>query len=113
MADQRFKADKGIHVSGGLAEFDANTQFDANVAVVGTVSVNGSIVPVANDGLTIGATDKKGEDPISRKVSPEDFLATIYQHLGIDYKNITLKDFSGRLTPIIRSGEAIAELIRS
>jgi hypothetical protein len=64
-------------------------------------------------GQIIGATDKKGEDPISRKVSPEDFLATIYQHLGIDYKNITLKDFSGRPTPIIRSGEAIAELIRS
>ena len=30
-------------------------------------------------GQIIGATDKKGEDPISRKVSPEDFLATIYQ----------------------------------
>ncbi|NBR05532.1 MAG: DUF1501 domain-containing protein [Planctomycetes bacterium] len=64
-------------------------------------------------GQIIGATDKKGEDPISRKVSPEDFLATIYQHLGIDYKNIALKDFSGRPTPIIRSGEAITELART
>lgn len=66
-----------------------------------------------NTGQIIGATDKKGEDPVSRKVSPEDFLATIYQHLGIDYKNITLKDFSGRPTPIIRSGEAIAELLKT
>lgn len=64
-------------------------------------------------GQIIGKTDKKGEDPVSRKVSPEDFLATIYAHLGIDYKNINLKDFSGRPTPIIRSGSAISELTAS
>lgn len=61
-------------------------------------------------GQVIGATDRKGEDPITRRVSPEDFLATIYSHLTIDYKNITLKDFTGRPTPIIRAGQEIPEL---
>ena len=61
-------------------------------------------------GQIIGATDARGEDPIERRVSPEDFLATIYSHLGIDYHNITVRDFSGRPTPIIREGDAIPEL---
>ncbi len=61
-------------------------------------------------GQVIGATDARGEDPIERRVSPEDFLATIYRHLGIDYHNITIRDFSGRPTPIIREGDAISEL---
>ncbi|MCA8983478.1 MAG: DUF1501 domain-containing protein [Planctomycetaceae bacterium] len=63
-------------------------------------------------GQVIGATDKKGEGPISGKVSPEDFLATLYRHLGIDYANTFLQDFSGRPTPIIREGTPIAELQR-
>ena len=63
-------------------------------------------------GQVIGATDAKGEDPIERRVGPEDFLATIYQHLGIDFRRTMLNDFSGRPTPIIRSGEPIAELAR-
>ena len=61
-------------------------------------------------GQVIGATDKKGEEPVDRRVGPEDFLATIYAHLGIDYKEATIRDFSGRPTPIIRKGEAIKEL---
>jgi uncharacterized protein (DUF1501 family) len=61
-------------------------------------------------GQVIGATDARGEDPIERHVSPEDFLATIYRHLEIDYHHVTIRDFSGRPTPIIRSGEAIGEL---
>lgn len=61
-------------------------------------------------GQLIGATDKKGEDPIERRVGPEDFLATLYAHLGIDYKTAAIRDFSGRPTQIIRQGEAIREL---
>lgn len=63
-------------------------------------------------GQVIGATDARGEDPIERRVGPEDFLATLYQHLGIDYRHTAIRDFRGRPTPIIRSGEAIAELCR-
>lgn len=64
-------------------------------------------------GQTIGATDKRGEDVIERRVSPEDWLATIYRHLGIDYSSVMIPDFSGRPIPIIREGTAVAELARA
>jgi len=63
-------------------------------------------------GQIIGATDARGEDVVERRVGPEDFLATIYRHLGIDYASTMIEDFSGRPTPIIRAGQAIAELAR-
>jgi uncharacterized protein (DUF1501 family) len=63
-------------------------------------------------GQVIGATDRHGEDPVERRVGTGDFLATIYQHLGIDYKRVTLQNFAGRPTPIVAAGEAIAELGR-
>lgn len=61
-------------------------------------------------GQVIGATDARGEDPIERRVGPEDFLATLYRHLGIDTAHTTIPDFSGRPIPIIREGAPIAEL---
>lgn len=61
-------------------------------------------------GQIIGATDKRGEDVVERRVGPQDFLATIYQHLGIDYRNTTILDRSGRPTHIVNGGEAIREL---
>jgi hypothetical protein len=64
-------------------------------------------------GQVIGATDARGEDPIDRRIGPEDFLATIYRHLGIDYEHVTIPDYSGRPTPIIREGVAIPELSRT
>lgn len=61
-------------------------------------------------GQIIGATDRKGEGPVERAVGPHDFLATIYSHLGIDYSNTFLPDFSGRPTPIVMHGKPIPEL---
>ncbi|WP_339726986.1 DUF1501 domain-containing protein [uncultured Gimesia sp.] len=61
-------------------------------------------------GQIIGATDGKGEGPVERAVGPQDFLATIYAHLGIDYANTFLPDFTGRPTPIVTQGHAITEL---
>ncbi len=63
-------------------------------------------------GQVVGATDAKGEEPIARRVGPEDFLATIYAHLGIDYRRVFLPDYSGRPVPIIRAGEPIREFAR-
>ena len=63
-------------------------------------------------GQVIGATDRKGEDPIERRVSPLDFLATIYRHLGIDYENTSIVNFAGRPVPILNDGRAISELGR-
>lgn len=59
----------------------------------------------------IGSTDRRGEDVVSRRVGPNDFLATIYRHLGIDYDNVTIRDFSGRPVPIVNNGRAITELV--
>lgn len=64
-------------------------------------------------GQVIGATDVRGEDPVDRRVSPGDFLATLYQHLHIDYANVAIENFSGRPVPILNSGSAIPELMRS
>ncbi len=61
-------------------------------------------------GQVIGATDRRGEDVVERRIGPQDFLATIYAHLGIDYAKVTLPDFSGRPVPIVRDGAAISEL---
>ncbi|MBX3438565.1 MAG: DUF1501 domain-containing protein [Planctomycetaceae bacterium] len=63
-------------------------------------------------GQIIGATDQRGEDATERIVGRGDFLATIYQHLGIPYEQITFPDHSGRPQPILLSeGGAIPELI--
>jgi uncharacterized protein (DUF1501 family) len=61
-------------------------------------------------GRVIGATDVRGEEVVERRVGPQDFLATIYRHLGIDAANVALPDFSGRPIPILRDGHPIVEL---
>lgn len=61
-------------------------------------------------GQVIGATDARGEDPIERRVGTGDFLATIYRHLGIDYRRIAIANHTGRPIPIVSQGEAISEL---
>ncbi len=61
-------------------------------------------------GQIIGGTDARGEDVIERRFSPGDFLATIYNHLGIDYENVAIKDFRGRPNLILNEGAPIREL---
>jgi uncharacterized protein (DUF1501 family) len=68
----------------------------------------GGIAP----GQVIGATDRRGEHVVERRVGPQDFLATIYHHLGIDYQRVALPDRKGRPTPIVTDGQAIPELLR-
>jgi hypothetical protein len=61
-------------------------------------------------GNVVGATDKFGEDAVEKVCKPGDFLATIYNHLGIDYATTVIKDFNGRPTPIVDHGEVIDAL---
>lgn len=68
----------------------------------------GGGIPV---GQVIGATDRRGEEVVERRVGTHDFLATIYAHLGIDYESVTIPDRAGRPTPIVTDGKAIPELI--
>jgi hypothetical protein len=61
-------------------------------------------------GQVVGATDSKGAYPKERPLSPKDLLATIYNHLGIDFRH-EFADLRGRPIPILNEGEPIRELI--
>jgi hypothetical protein len=61
-------------------------------------------------GRVIGATDKRGEQVVERRCTAQDFLATIYHHLGIDAAKVTIPDFAGRPTALVDHGRPIPEL---
>jgi uncharacterized protein (DUF1501 family) len=61
-------------------------------------------------GQVIGSTNSKSEFPTDRPYAPQDLLATIYRHLGIDYEQ-TLVDFSGRPVHVLSNVQPIRELI--
>lgn len=56
------------------------------------------------EGQVIGATDKRGEYPSDRRVSVGDFMATLYQHLGIDAEHATVREPGGRPVPLLQQG---------
>jgi len=61
-------------------------------------------------GQAIGATDARGEYVEERPLSPNDLLATLYRHLGIDPAH-EFADHTGRPIPILDRSEPIAELV--
>jgi uncharacterized protein (DUF1501 family) len=61
-------------------------------------------------GQVVGATNRRGEYPAQRPLTPKDLLATIYRHLGIDH-HAEFRDLSGRPVPVLPDGEPIRELI--
>ena len=63
-----------------------------------------------NMGQVIGATNRKGEYPVERPLSPQDLLATIYHHLGIDFEH-AIPDYFGRPVHILPHGSVIKELV--
>jgi uncharacterized protein (DUF1501 family) len=67
----------------------------------------GGIAP----GQIIGATDARGEQTVDRRVGVQEFLATLYRHLGIDASQIQLLNFSGRPIPILQEDNPIPELL--
>ena len=60
-------------------------------------------------GQIVGATNSKAEYPTDRPYTPQDMLATIYRHLGIDTSRAFV-DFSGRPVHILNEGQPIREL---
>ncbi|MDE0576717.1 MAG: DUF1501 domain-containing protein [Opitutales bacterium] len=60
-------------------------------------------------GRVIGESDSKGAEPKERPVQPQDVLATMYRHLGIDYNKQYL-DHGGRPVPVLPFGTPIDEL---
>jgi hypothetical protein len=61
-------------------------------------------------GQVIGATNSKAEYPAERPLTPQDLLATIYHHLGINHRH-EFPDFSGRPIPVLSHGDPIRELV--
>ncbi|MCX7423387.1 MAG: DUF1501 domain-containing protein [Planctomycetia bacterium] len=61
-------------------------------------------------GQVIGQTDPHGERPLTRAVTAQNVLGTIYHALGIDYTQ-KLNDFSGRPMQLLDDGQPIAELV--
>lgn len=60
-------------------------------------------------GRVVGESDSKGAFPKSNPKSPQDVLATVYQHLGIDTTEHYL-DGTGRPIAVLPSGKPIEEL---
>ncbi|MSR55753.1 MAG: DUF1501 domain-containing protein [Gemmataceae bacterium] len=61
-------------------------------------------------GEVIGATNSRAEYPTTQAYSPNDLLATIYRHLGIDPSH-HFHDTLGKPVPILASGDAIRALL--
>lgn len=60
-------------------------------------------------GRVVGASDDKGAEPAENPKTPQDVLATMYRHLGVDI-HAQYQDFSGRPHPVLPSGNPIEEL---
>ena len=61
-------------------------------------------------GEVVGATTSKAEYPIADPVTPQDLMATIYRHLGVDARR-TFINFAGRPVPLLHHGQPIASLL--
>lgn len=61
-------------------------------------------------GQVIGQTDTRGERPLTRAVSAQNVIGTVYHAMGIDYTQ-KLNDFSGRPMQLLDDGQPISELI--
>jgi uncharacterized protein (DUF1501 family) len=61
-------------------------------------------------GQAIGSTDARGEFPDEQPLHPNDFLATLYRHLGIS-PGTEIQDRTGRPFPILDRSAPIAQLV--
>ena len=61
-------------------------------------------------GQVVGQTNSRCEYPMHHPVTPQDLLATVYRHLGIDDKH-EFSSFSGRPVPVLLRGTPISQLL--
>lgn len=61
-------------------------------------------------GRVVGRSDKIASDPVERKVSPKDILATIYHLMGVDPET-TLVDRQGRPLALMPESEVVTEVL--
>jgi len=63
-------------------------------------------------GQAIGRSSPRGEYVVDRPVTPQDVAATVYHHLGIDWRDAVFTDGLNRPIQVIERGEPIRELLR-
>ena len=61
-------------------------------------------------GIIVGSSDSKGAEPYDNPKTPQDVLATIYNHLGIDVSK-TFNDHTGRPNFVLNGGNIIKEIL--
>lgn len=61
-------------------------------------------------GQVIGESNSKAEVPKTKRISPQDLMATVFHHLGID-PALHYLDAAGRPTSMITAGQPIREMI--
>jgi hypothetical protein len=61
-------------------------------------------------GQAIGTSNHRGEYPADKAFSPQDVLATVYHHLGIDPHTASFVNRTGRPVYLLEGGEPIREL---
>lgn len=62
-------------------------------------------------GQAIGATSRKGEEPVQRPVHIQNVFHTVYHLLGIDSNTVTLTDPNGRPQYLVDDRKLITELL--
>jgi thioredoxin 1 len=83
---------------------------DENPKVPETYQIRGiPTILIFKGGQVVGATNARGEYPKERPLAPQDLLATMYQHLGIDPDH-EFTDTLARPIPVLHKGKAIREL---
>jgi hypothetical protein len=106
---QRGMADDVLVVS--MGEFGRTPRVNKNAGRDHWGSVMS--VMLAGGGLQrgiVGASNSRGEVPAANAYRPENVLAMIYRHLGID-PEITFDDFSGRPRHLLERRDLIKELV--
>ncbi len=95
-----------------MGEFDRTPRINRNAgrdhwgAVMSVLLAGGGL----RVGQVVGASNSKGEVPVSSPYRPENVLAMVYRHLGIDAAT-TIDDLSGRPRFLLERREPIRELI--
>lgn len=62
-------------------------------------------------GQVIGKSNPRGESVLDRPIRPTDVAATIYHHLGIDARSVTIRDPQNRPGFVLDEGEPVGELL--
>lgn len=95
-----------------MGEFGRTPKINANEgrdhwAPVMSVLFSGGGMKV---GQVVGASNRRGEEPVDAPYSPHCVLRTMYHHLGVD-PSMTFDDLAGRPRYLLEHGEVIKELI--